>query len=59
MKMRVVVVVVGGVDRGREGGRFSGGRYERAAGCEVNGTSGEGAGRVRASIGSMQRPEQL
>lgn len=54
MKMRVVW---GG--KGREGGRFSGGRYEKAAGCEVNGTGGEGAGRVRASIGSMQRPEQL
>ncbi len=56
MKMRVVV---GGVGKGEEGGWFRGGRYEKAAGCEVNRTGEEGGGRVRASIGLMQRPEQL
>ncbi len=55
MKMRVVVR--GG--KGEEGGQFRGGRYEKAAGCVVNGTGEEGGGRVRASICSMQRPEQL
>ncbi len=48
-----------GGGKGEEGGWFRGGRYEKAAGCEVNGTDEEGGGRVRASIGSMQRPEQL
>lgn len=49
-----------GVEGERRGVGFRrGGRYEKAAGCDVNGTSGEGGGRVRASIASMQRPEQL
>ncbi len=41
MKMRVVGG--GGGGKGEEGGQFRGGRYEKAAGCEVNGTGEEGA----------------